>query len=165
MRIYLDLDGTCLEFVAHFFSYLGLPDHPPTEWDDPRIRENFHRIEADENFWLTMPVKDNNFSFLVAGYITSRPIANEVTVRSLRSHGFPEAPCITLGLGQKKSDHLPEDGILIDDGLHNFHEIVAAGKKCILYTTTYNQDFDTHLRIDSLSELDRLVPKFVEYGS
>lgn len=153
MKLYLDIDGVLADFVGHFFKYLDLPDHAPTEWDDTRIRTHFHKIEQDKDFWLSIPPLVKTIPFEPYAYITTRPIYNDVSVHWLAANGFPFAPCMTTQSPYTKAHYMHEDGILIDDAAHNFKEVVHAGKRCLLLNTTYNQHVNTLDRIHSLDDV------------
>lgn len=153
MKIYLDIDGVLADFVGHFFKYLNLPDHLPTEWNDTRIRENFHLIANDEKFWITMPRLVDTLPFTPDGYLTSRPIDNSVTTFWLGKNGFPYAPCKTIKPGELKSDHIESGICLIDDAAHNFEDLESNGIPCLLFDTTYNRHIETDKRITSLHDV------------
>lgn len=153
MKIYLDIDGVLADFVGHFFEYLNLPNHLPTDWNDERIRSNFHLIENDTKFWITMPRLIDSLPFIPHGYITSRPIDNAVTTFWLGANGFPFAPCITIKPGSLKSEHLDSGICLIDDAAHNYEDAINNGIKCLLFDTTYNRHIETPHRIKSLHEV------------
>lgn len=152
---WFDIDGVLADFCQHVVDYLKLPGHEFTEWNDPRIRDNWHMIENDHEFWLTMPVINPHIPVNVAGYITSRPVPSHVTAFWLAKNGFPYAEVITVEPMGSKGEilkHYP-DVVLIDDAAHNYTDCIMHGVRCKLYHTPYNTHVDTVDRIHSLTEL------------
>jgi hypothetical protein len=104
-RIGLDIDGVCADFASSFLEYLGLPDHPADDWDDPRFRLNFYRIADDMFFWMTIkpiPLK-KPLSFTPALYCTARGISSQLSRAWLVNNGFPNMPVYTVPVGKSKS--------------------------------------------------------------
>jgi len=148
--IYYDLDGVLFDFTGHFYKYLGLPDHEPVIWDDPRIREHFHLIETDHEFWLTIPAYTNKLPYPPLGYVTTRPVPSWVSAEALWKAGFDYAPVYT---GRDKTAYIPKGSVMVDDAAHNFEELTAAGVKCYLLDKAYNQHVETDMRIYNLDEI------------
>ena len=155
-KYWLDVDGLIASFCSHFWNYLNLPDHDATEWNDSRIRDNFHLVAEDLNFWFSMPAMNTGIDpRRVAGYITTRPISSEATKTWLHMNKFPMRSVITVKHGGSKGEILKniKDAVLVDDGAHNYEDCVKHGVECYLYDTTYNRHIETDKRIYSLSEL------------
>lgn len=154
-KYWLDIDGVLADFCGHVVKTFNLPDHPFTEWNDSRIRDNWKAFENDVNFWLSMPRIEQPISFKISGYITARPVPSCVSAYWLAKNGFPYAPVVTVAPMGSKTDHLKyhSEVVLIDDAAHNFNECVSNGVACMLYNTPYNQHVDTPYRIYSLGEI------------
>jgi len=152
---WMDIDGVIADFCAHVINYLGLPDHPFTEWNDNRIRDNWHLIADDLVFWQTIPAMNRDIPFEITGYITSRPISSEESVKWLSANGFPKAEVITIPPMGSKGEVLRDkhNAVLIDDGGHNYEDCVKHGVRCYLFDTPYNRHIDTDMRIYNLSEI------------
>jgi len=136
-RIGLDIDGVLADFNLHFLRKMkdeGVIEDahtPATDWNDPRFRENFWRVNSDKDFWLGIPrmLDPFNIDYPVAAYITARPIATEVSERWLSENGFPDAPVITVGQDGDKVSAINELDldVFADDGWHNFYKIEQSG--------------------------------------
>lgn len=162
-KIAIDIDGVIAQFSFCFLDYLGLPLEAPTEWKDKRFVDNFHKIESDEKFWLTIKplVSPGALDFEIDSYVTARPVSSEVTSLWLRANGFPSAPVITVGLGKSKVKALKERGVevFLDDAVHNYEEINESGILCYLMDASHNQGYETPLRVNSLSEFKSIINK------
>jgi 5'(3')-deoxyribonucleotidase len=159
IRIGLDIDNVLASFSSHFFKYLELPEHPATDWEDNRIRDNFHLITNDLGFWHSMPaqVHKSEITMPIHCYCTARPIESEKTALWLLTKGFPDAEVRTVGFGGTKVEHLKDVDFFIDDAVHNFEELNAAGINCYLYTQSHNKDYLTDKRCDNLEEFFRII--------
>lgn len=156
MRIGLDIDGVLGDFSGHFLRYLKLPEHPPTEWDDPRIRQNFYKIENDEAFWMSIPPITNpmNWDKKPSVYITARTLDPVITSKWLHKHCFPDVPLITT-YGNSKLEHVNENcDIYLDDSAAIFEEISTKSSAiCFLKDRTHNHHVNTKFRIYDADEL------------
>lgn len=156
-RVWLDIDGILADFESFFLSYLGLPRHHPTDWNDYRFREEFHRIENDDRFWSEIPriVDPQELRYPITGYITSRPCFNLTIELWFEKMGYPKAELINIwGTGNKKSDFLKGNcDVMVDDSIQNFVEMQNQGVLCYLMTRPHNAKYDVgHYRVNSLKE-------------
>ena len=158
-RIGLDIDGVCAEFSASFLEYLGLPTHEADSWTDPRFRENMHRVDGDLYFWSTIkPIIPGNFvRFQPELYCTSRNIPSDISRAWLVNKGFPHAPVLTVPRGESKVDALKgKIDLFLDDAIHNFEELNAAGIPCLLVTRSHNVHYDAgKKRVESLLDFQK----------
>lgn len=175
IRIGLDIDGVLAEFDQHFLKWLGLPTHRATHWEDPRFVDNFHKIESDRLFWLTVPPLPEAINALIdrgggidrtffrgecggypwkpVVYITARPIGSYITEMWLRKHRFPIAPVVTVGKDGSKVEAIKEYRVelFLDDSIRNFEEINDSGTTCLLVSRNHNLKHKAgDLRVDNL---------------
>jgi len=156
-RVFCDLDGVLVDFETHFLTYLGLPKDHPTDWDDFRFRENFSKIKDDENFWITAPrlIEPSDIKYPIQGYVTSRPISNEVTRLWLQQNGFPDKTLINVGANTSKVEALLAEkcDVFVDDYIVNFMECQNKGILCYLMTRPHNEKYDVgHFRVNNFQE-------------
>ena len=158
MRIALDIDGVLADFGPHFLDYMGIEDKTPsTEWDDPRFRDNMHKVSGDSRFWLGIPplVTPDELGFTPIAYVTARDIESQITRAWLRINGFPGVHVETVSLGGSKLEFLTsiEPDFYIDDAVHNFEELTAGGINTLLMTRSHNEGYDAgDKRIASFEE-------------
>lgn len=154
----LDIDGVILNFTDHFFSYLGLPAEPIDRWENDTIGRYFHRIENDEQFWLTMPKHEDtgieDIDFFC--YITARPICSTITQESLKLQGFPDKPVYSVGMLRSKVDICLELGItdFVDDRPKNVLELADIGINSYLWDREWNRYFNWENRINHLTQIN-----------
>lgn len=145
-NVYFDIDGVIASFEKHFLQWLQLPEDHPTDWDDYRFRDNFHKIADNEAFWLTMPrlVDPAVIDYPIAGYCTARPCSTEVVSKWLECNGFPKAEIVNVGAGGSKVDFLKSKDrpVMIDDSIKNFMELQSNGIACFLMTRPHNEKYD-----------------------
>lgn len=162
-----DIDGPLCLFSEGFYEYFNEPFEQPTVWDDPFIRENFHKIIDDDKFWLGLKPACNpkDIVFEVSAYITARPCRSELTAEWLFMHGFPVAPVITVGIKPDGTHHSKVQAILdneidifYEDAPHHFEE-VSMYCLCFLHDAPYNQHIFTPNRITSIKEIKRWKKK------
>lgn len=164
-RIGLDIDGIVADFGVHFLNYLNIEDKSfPTKWDDDRFINNFHKIENDVEFWMTIPklIEPSELDFKPVIYVTARPIDNKVTECWLANNGFPQAPVITVGTGGSKVQHLKNTvDLFVDDAVHNFVQLENNGVNCLLMDRSHNQNYEVgNKRIYNINEVMEYVIKF-----
>lgn len=158
MRIGLDIDGVIADFENHFYYYLDIKDTTPaTDWNDPRIRENFHKIKDDKFFWIYMPtlVDADSINFEIDCFVTARDISSSITKRWLLNNGFPNVPLYSVGFNNSKVSVLKEKGVdlFLDDALHNYNELNKAGINCILMDAAHNRHEKVEKRIKNINDL------------
>lgn len=144
MKIGLDLDGVIGEFEQHFLTYLDLPKHGATHWDDSRFVDNMHLIKDDADFWLSMPTifPANLLEFTPEVYVTARPIRTDITVAWLNSHNFPKSEVITVGHNGSKIEALKgRVDLFLDDSIRNYIELNKEGIPTILVTRSHNRSY------------------------
>lgn len=159
-RIGLDIDGPCADFINHFFTYLKLDKTEPKYWNDFRIRKNFHLIEKDIKFWLSIPpsIKGEDLPFEPVLYCTARPIDSSITEKWLEKNGFPYAPVITVPHQTSKVDAIKgKCDIFIDDNYDNFIQLNDAGINCYLFTQSHNKKYDVGFK--RISTFEDLIEK------
>lgn len=165
LKIGLDIDGVLADFTRAWHELYPEVSPSPTTWYlDPKIGERFKAMrEANtlDEFYLNIQplINPKDIPFEPHCYITSRPVAREITEKWLNKHGFPPKPVISLELRQSKVDAAKNIGvdIFIDDFYDNFVELNNSGITTYLYTAPWNTGYDVgHLRINSLKELELL---------
>ena len=160
-KIALDIDEVCANFVKAYMEKFKIPT--PQFWNfDRNIMANFKQMadegELDEFYMNIEPLFDPiNIPFEPHCYITSRPVATEVTMKWLDKNGFPVAPVYTVAHGVSKIDVAINSGaeVFVDDKFENFKELNnQKGLTCYLYDQPHNRRYDVgHLRIKSLNDL------------
>lgn len=168
-KIGLDVDGVLSSLGLHFLDYLSLPLHAPTEWSDSRFKDNFHKVDKDERFWLTMPrlIHPSTIKFEIDCYVTARNISSEVTEKWLELNGFPKRLVITVGMGKSKLQALKDRGVTIflDDHEDNFLELNEGGIKTYLMDASHNQHVKTDLRIKNMKEFsEKMNTRYILVG-
>lgn len=158
IRIGLDIDGVCAGFQEYFSEYFNLEGGPPTDWDDPRYRENYPKIEYDENFWVKLPklFDPNELIFTPCVYITARSIDSSITQRWLDENGFPKAPLVTVGFNGSKIESCKEHmvDIFLDDSYRNFTDLINSQINCCLITRSHNTKYnvDPEMRYENVMD-------------
>lgn len=173
ISIGLDIDDVVKDFQSHFLQHFEFEDQsPPTSWDDPRFRTNFHLIESDVEFWKGVPDIFNPelMRFIPKCYITARSIEQWVTEYSLfTASNFPQSKVITVGMNNSKVNAVREEEVdlILDDAVHNFEDLNDNGINCLLVTRSHNESYpEPHVvaggkRVDSLLDFQEL---FFTYG-
>ena len=160
-NIYIDIDGVIADFSTHLFNYLNIKDKSkPTQWNDVRVIDNFHLIENDIDFWLSIPTLPTPSLEFISGYCTARPIPSEITEKWLELNGFQKRKVITVGYNNSKLDALKEVGceVFLDDSPHNFAELNKGGIKTYLFDATYNKNVDDKgLRVKTIDEFKEKI--------
>lgn len=169
-KVFMDLDGVICDFEKHFIEYLDLPHETHTDWNDPVFRTNFHKIESDEEFWLSLPpiIDPIEITYPISGYCTSRSVPTEITQKWLDTHKFPRVKLISLGLGESKLAALKEAGceVMIDDSITNFMELQSNGILCYLKTRPHNTKYDVGIyRVDNVAEFFNKIKNLLTKSS
>jgi len=166
-KVFLDIDGVLADFVTHFNNWFDFEDKSrPSEYNDKRFVDNLHKVENDKDFWLLMPVLNSpdKINFKVDGYCTARKIPSRISELWLSRNGFPDAPVYTVA---NKVETLKKHNvdIFLDDGAHHVKELNEAGILTYLYSASHNQDYKTHLRVDTIEEFGaKTKTKFLILG-
>lgn len=158
MKLGFDIDGVLAEFSGHFLNkYTPTDLSGPLHWDDERFKINFPKTYNDKEFWLSIPrmIYPQDLPLRPHCYITARPIPNEWTMEWLWKNGFPYAPLYTVGHDGSKVEVFKQSGAthFVDDALHNYDELIAAGIPCFLLTRSHNESRDTPHRVDKLIDI------------
>ena len=80
---------------------------------------------------------------LLSGYITRRPAdSHEVSQRWLKTHGFPDAPVLTISRKGSKGEAMVELGasVLIEDSLSEARAVRSEGFGAVLIKQPYNAE-------------------------
>lgn len=149
----LDIDGVLAEFSDHFLNWFDFEDKSaPTDWDDRRFRENFHKIAHSEEFWSSLPpiIHPKDLDVKPSVYITARDIPTEVSKNWILRNGFPDAPVITVGMGKSKVEvaQACKLDVFYDDSYRNFCELNEAGIKTYLVTRSHNMKYTVNDRVN-----------------
>lgn len=143
-KVWLDLDGVCFDFEPHFLKWFNLPEHHPTDWNDPRFRENMKN--CTEEFWRALPMIEgaNDLKYPIAGYCTARNCDDKVIKEMLDTHGFPDAPIINVGVSGSKVEALKSVGceVFIDDSINNFIALNSNDILCYLMDRPHNIKYE-----------------------
>jgi uncharacterized HAD superfamily protein len=156
MRIGLDIDGVCANFVLGVLSK-GLsmklidPYDNPQEsdilyWDfGPKyegvIGEIFSEIMNDDKFWLSLrPIEIPEFD--PVAYVSARPIDETITAEWLKRNGFPNSPVYHVEPKGSKVNIVRELSLdyFIDDHGKTWSELNEANLNCLLKDTSYNRE-------------------------
>ena len=155
-RVYLDLDGVCVDFEKHFLEYFSLPKHDPTDWQDYRFVNNLNKISNNNDFWLSCPplIDPKSLSYPITGYCTARDCSVEIVHQWLEKNNFPKGEVISIGFGGDKVAALKgKCDVMLDDSIKNFVELNSNGILCYLMTRPHNSKYDVgHLRMDSMEQ-------------
>lgn len=155
-KVGLDIDEVVCGFNQGFINEankMGLGEHfansaeEVNSWDlgssRDKFLEVFKYIQLDPDFWLNL-VPLNYPDFVPYCYITSRPIAGDVTQQWLREKGMPDAPLITVSAPERKLAHILqlELDLFVDDYYPTIRGVIGAGAKGVLFESPYQMGHD-----------------------
>lgn len=153
-----DLDDVIFDFHKAYEEKFGtkLSDY----WNgDYNMSDNLKKLQKDKEFWVNLPVKQQEIPFEIDYYITARSIPIEWTQEAIQKHNLPKAPIISLEWNQSKLETLKKLGvsIMLDDKFSTFKECKDNGIFCYLVDNPANRHYNVgHHRINSLSQLKYL---------
>jgi uncharacterized HAD superfamily protein len=159
-KIGLDIDEVLCDWTGGWCQKFQLK--VPTTWHfDYDISTKFKEMKTTgtlEEFYLGLAPKTlaKDLPFEPHCYITSRPVAKEVTMQWLEKHGYPCKPVYNVDLGQSKVEVAKQSGIdiFVDDRYENFVELNKGGVCCYLFDAPHNQMYNVgHKRIKTLKDL------------
>lgn len=156
MKIGLDLDDVCCDFIGQYMKYNQLtnpPSHWNFNWDELNNLEKY-----PDKFWLEMKPKVNpkDISFEPSCYITSRHCDKNLTIEWLKKNNFPYAPVYQLKPNESKLETAKKVKInmFIDDKFETFVEFNKNGILCYLMDTEHNKKYNVGFkRIYSLKDI------------
>ena len=159
-KIALDIDEVLCNWTSAWCNYWKM-NVPSTWYFDRLIGQRFKEMEESgtlDDFYrnLTVLTPADDIPFEPMAYVTSRPVATEVTMEWLDKHGYPTCPVYTVDMSQSKVDVLQQIGceIFVDDRFDNFVELNRAGICCYLFDAPHNRRYDVgYKRIKSLKEI------------
>lgn len=164
-RIGLDIDGVLADFMnAWSERYPEVPILPNSWHIDRQIMHKFEKMRKNnelDDFYLNIKplIKPEDIPFEPHCYITSRPVAKEITEKWLDMHKFPAMKVISLDIRKSKADAAKEANvdIFIDDSFENFVDLNNSGIFTYLYSGSWNKKYDVgHMRLDSLKDFPLL---------
>ena len=153
-----DLDDVIFDFHKAYEEKFNtkLSDY----WNgDYNMSDNLEKLQKDKEFWVNLPVKQQEIPFEIDYYITARSIPIEWTQEAIQKHNLPKAPIISLEWNQSKLETLKKLGvsIMLDDKFSTFKECKDNGIFCYLVDNPANRHYNVgHHRINSLSQLKYL---------
>lgn len=148
LKVGFDVDDTISAFMEPYINRFGQPK------SDLEITKNvFNVLRHDYNFWMNVPVI-NKPDFIPELICSKRCHPKEWSKKYLADKvGIPN----TVPFYQLFCQFMPKSKVLkgkvdvyVDDSVSNFIEINSKGIPCLLIDSSWNQDFDTPLRIFSL---------------
>ncbi len=162
LKIGLDIDGVVADFEMHLYKWFNLPTNRAIKWDDERIMDNFKKIEDNEEFWLSIPAiaKQSDLDFRPHRFVTARPIHNDWTTAWLKKQGFKDFELVTVGVDGKKSLHMDNLDVFVDDAIHNYLDVKDTPTKSLLLFCPHNRHYKTR---DFIFHLNQIKQKF--YGN
>ena len=153
-----DLDDVIFDFHKAYEEKFNtkLSDY----WNgDYNMNNNLKELQKDKDFWVNLPVKQQEIPFEIDYYITARSIPDEWTKESIQKNNLPKAPIISVPWNVSKIEKLKELGctIMCDDKYATFKECKDNGIFCYLFDSPANRHYNVgHHRINSLSQLKYL---------
>lgn len=156
-----DVDDVICDFIEGWKEKFNITDVPSSWFFDREIRQRFEEMKSNnelDEFYLSLKPKisPSEIPFEPSAYITSRPVATEITEKWLDMHGFPAAPVYTVGVDGSKVEIAKKIGVevFVDDRFENFVELNKAGITTYLFDASHNQRYNVgNKRIKSLKDL------------
>lgn len=160
-KIGLDIDEVLADWVGAWCELHGIKERPENWYFFENILQEFDDMKTKgiiDDFYLSLKplIKANEIPFEPDCYITSRPVANEISERWLYSNGFPVRPVFTVSPEKSKLHYAKERNldVFVDDGWSNFEILNKNGVFCYLYDAPHNRRYEVgHRRIKSLKEI------------
>lgn len=161
-KIGLDVDGVIADFTTAWNElYPEIPAEPTSWYLDRRIGERFDQMRKDgtlDDFYLNIKplILPEDLPFEPHCYITSRPVAKEITEQWLDALHFPAKKVYSIDVRQSKVDAAKDAGvtIFVDDSFDNFVDLNNNGIFTYLFSQKYNSKHDVgHMRIKSLKDI------------
>jgi hypothetical protein len=161
-NIGIDIDGVLADFTTAWNEIYPEISATPSSWYlDRKIGQRFDEMRKNgtlDDFYLDIPalLKPEDLPFEPCCYITSRPVAKEITEQWIDNNGFPRRKVISLDIKKSKVEAAKEAGVevFVDDSYDNFVELNNAGVFTYLYTAPWNTRYDVgHMRLNSLKDM------------
>lgn len=166
-KIFLDIDGVCLDFATAFIekcqkSNIHLTVGPVWNFFNDDIKSYDIFSNLTDEFWLSLERerKSFNLDFKPAGYISHRKCDTEISRFSLLKNNFPDAPVYHVKYTEDKVKIFNELGgdIFIDDRLSTVLYFRENGIKSYVLDQPWNRYFNDY-RLKTLGELKELEGK------
>jgi len=164
-KIGLDIDGVLADFTGSWHALHPEISATPNSWYlDRKVGDRFAEMRKAgtlDEFYLNIGtlITPQDIPFEPHCYITSRPVAKEITEQWLDKNGFPAKKVISLDIRQSKVEAAKEAGVevFIDDSYENFVELNKAGIFTYLFSAPWNTRYNIgHMRLNSLNDIPLL---------
>ena len=164
-KIGLDIDGVLADFTHAWNQLYPEISATPNSWYlDRKVGRRFEEMRSNgtlDDFYLNIKplITPEELPFEPHCYITSRPVAKEITEQWLDKYGFPARKVISIEVATSKVQVAKETGItvFIDDSFENFVELNNNGIFTYLYSAPWNIRYDVgHMRLNSLKDIPLL---------
>ncbi len=156
-RIGLDIDGVLSNFGQQIIQCsrdMGISEHFPEDWTkidkwmfSSRFLDVWNAYHKDSQFWLSIPPFEaakkaiaELTGFAPVLYLTSRPVAGEISSEWLAKHGFPKSTVVTVTKPEDKVNIILNDypaDLFIDDHVSTVRLMRAAGINAVLYAAPH----------------------------
>lgn len=166
----LDVDGVLANFSEGLIdeaNLRGLGEAFPTGWRasrcwemSPRFYEVFRAVSISADFWSGLhPLPGTSREITPAIYLTARPIPSEVTAAWLKTHGFPDAPVVTVERPEEKLEVLRSRGLfLVDDHHVTVQQCIDNGLEAYLFKAPHQRGHDV-AHLPTITTLEELINK------
>lgn len=172
-KIGMDIDGCIASFIDKVLREsrgTSYSQHFPLTSEEVKFWNVSHKFSEfmkpywmKEEFWLDI-VPQNSLDFTPEVYITSRPIATEVTKQWLDRHGFPDAPVVTVSKPLDKIVHAVGLDLFVDDYYITVDSMIKNKINAVLFKQPYqvgHLDEIAHLPITDSLKYNDLI-KFIK---